>query len=239
MTPASDLLLVSKLPVPGRVKTRLAATIGSESASEVAAALLGDQLQGCGLIGDTRVLCGDQPDSSSFSRWLSDGSIAPYRWEYRHQGDGDLGTRLVHCCALSFGQGRTAVALLGADAPRYSPQQIETALHRAAAGSATIGPAGDGGYGLLVIPRVVERHLRALFPRQGWGGPAVAENATNRLQELGVPVQSLPVRDDIDVESDLVGLWRELQRNRHLATRLSRTFQQLRNLRKEGWRGAL
>ncbi len=239
MTPASDLLLISKLPVPGRVKTRLAAAIGRESASEVAAALLGDLLQGCGSTGDSRVLCGDQPDSSGFSRWLSDGSIAPYGWEYRHQGDGDLGARLAHCCALSFEQGRTAVALLGADAPRYSPQQIQTALDFAGLGTATIGPAGDGGYGLLVIPRVVERRLRVLFPRRGWGGTAVAENAADRLQELGVPVQSLPVRDDIDDEGDLVGLWRELQRNRQLATRLSRTFQQLRILRKEGWRGAL
>ena len=42
MLPEADLLLVSKLPVPGRVKTRLSVEIGVEAAAAVAAALLGE-----------------------------------------------------------------------------------------------------------------------------------------------------------------------------------------------------
>ena len=233
----ADLLLVSKLPVPGRVKTRLSVEIGAEAAAAVAAALLGDQLESLGSAGDFRILCGDGADSRLFSRWLCDDSIEPLGWQYRDQGTGDLGARLSRCCLDSFERGRAAVALLGADAPRYPADQIEQALSRAVSGVATLGPAGDGGYGLLALPKSVQSHLRSIFPATGWGTGEVAARVRGELQRMGVPLQLLSLRNDIDDGQDLIDLWKELQLNRQLAARLSRTAHQLRILRKEGWRG--
>lgn len=234
---AADLLLVSKLPVPGRVKTRLADSIGPEAASMLAAAMLGDQLQGFGSVEGNRVLCGDQPDATSFSDWFLDPEIEPFGWNYRCQGEGDLGARLSRCCLTSFQEGRQAVVLVGADAPRYSTQQIEKALACAISGMATLGPAGDGGYGLIAIPERSGSQLRDLFPARGWGAEGVADRALDQLRKQEVPVQLLPVLDDIDDERDLTLLWQEMQQNGQMATRLWRTHQQLLILQKEGWSG--
>ena len=60
---APIVLIVAKAPVAGRVKTRLAATLGSERATEVAVAMLLDTLEGCrSVFADVGFLCGADAD---------------------------------------------------------------------------------------------------------------------------------------------------------------------------------
>ncbi|MGE4618721.1 MAG: DUF2064 domain-containing protein, partial [Planctomycetota bacterium] len=158
LTPVGDLLLISKLPVPRLAKTRLAEEIGFESAAAVAAALLGDLLESFGSAGQRRFLCGDQPQPGAYSQVLASfqssdlGLLEEYGWGYHDQGTGDLGARLRRCCEDSFRTGAGAVALLGADAPRYSAEQVDQALRHTRQGAATVGPCGDGGFGLPALP---------------------------------------------------------------------------------------
>jgi hypothetical protein len=243
LTPIGDLLLISKLPVPRLAKTRLAEEIGFESAAAVAAALLGDLLESFGSVGEARFLCGDQPQPEAYSRVLASfdpadlGLLDEYGWGYREQGSGDLGARLRRCCHYSFQQGSDAVALVGADAPRYDSEQIHQALRHARQGVATLGPCGDGGFGLLALPVIPEVDLKELFPPDGWGSSGVATRTCQLLERIGLPSLSLPILDDVDRGEDLRQLVADFNREPLLAARRQRTVRQLRILQKEGWSG--
>ncbi|MFW5844686.1 MAG: hypothetical protein ACOCXJ_00505, partial [Planctomycetota bacterium] len=96
----ADLLAVvyTRLPQPGRAKTRLIPALGAEGAAELQRAMTGhclQQLRAAADAGHCRIrvdFAGDDPgpDARAMADWLgSDLAYAP-------QAAGDLGARLLH-----------------------------------------------------------------------------------------------------------------------------------------------
>ena len=95
--PAPLLLVFAKAPVPGAVKTRLAAAIGAERAARVYSDLLATTLP-------MRTRRGARVSSSRIELWATPDCDAPFLrgiasafGASRHrQGEGDLGARMAH-----------------------------------------------------------------------------------------------------------------------------------------------
>ncbi len=207
------LLLFTKPPRPGRVKTRLIgappAGLTPEQAAEIHTAFVEDVL--------------DRLRGGAFSTtiaWALDDLPAespipdPYGFPgMRQQGD-DLGARLF--AALSSPNGREGdaearwVAALGSDHPTIPVARVEEAFARLEAGAdLVLGPADDGGYYLLAARR------SALSPRLfegiAWSTETVLAETLARADELGLRVERLAVGCDCDTPADLARLAEELR----------------------------
>lgn len=141
------LLLVAKAPVPGLVKTRLAADVGETAATAVAAAALLDTIEACTLaVGPDRcrlALSGDIAEAvraDEIRTALAGWTLAPQR------GDG-LGERLANAHTEVSGP----VVQIGMDTPQVTPAGLLAVADGLEAADAVLAPAEDGGWWALAL----------------------------------------------------------------------------------------
>lgn len=196
-SPGGALIVFARAPRPGRVKSRLAATLGATQASAIYARLLEHALtlapRDC--FATRHLFCAEADEHDYFSRRL-----APGGWRITVQCGADLGERMFNAFAAVLHEARFAV-LMGSDIADNTTTDLEQACAALAMETrhAVLGPAADGGYWLLGLPRV----RRAYFTGIGWGGEQVAATTRARLQQDGLRVHHLQQRHDIDVADDL------------------------------------
>jgi uncharacterized protein len=141
------LLLVAKAPVPGLVKTRLAADVGEATATAVAAAALLDTIDACTqAVGPDRcrlALSGDLAEAlrgDEIRTALTGWTVAPQR------GSG-LGERLANAHAEVSGP----VVQIGMDTPQVTPAGLLAVADGLDAADAVLAPAEDGGWWALAL----------------------------------------------------------------------------------------
>ncbi|WP_299607971.1 TIGR04282 family arsenosugar biosynthesis glycosyltransferase [uncultured Tateyamaria sp.] len=137
------LVVMLKVPRPGRVKTRLGKDIGLVPAAwwfrhQVQALLR--------RIEDPRwhVVLAVAPDHEGMAC-----RVWPARFERWPQGAGNLGDRMIRMMRRAGG----SVCVIGADIPGINRQRIARAFEALGSNDAVFGPAPDGGYWLIGIKR--------------------------------------------------------------------------------------
>lgn len=139
------VLVMAKAPVPGTVKTRLAATVGHAAAAELAAAALLDTIDACAAaVGPGRcrlALAGDlaaSPYGEQLRRSLAGWTIVGQR------GEG-FGDRLAHAHQEVDGP----VVQVGMDTPQVTPDLLLDLGAALDDRDAVLAPADDGGWWAL------------------------------------------------------------------------------------------
>ncbi len=187
------LLYFVKDPVPGRVKTRLAAEIGAEAAAEIyrrVGAAVWSRLEGGEF--DRWVLF-DPPDAEARIRsWL------PGAERYLPQASGDLGLRMREAFRTSLSAGVPAAAL-GSDVPEVSVDNVLNAFVQLRSHDLVLGPCHDGGYWLIAMNRL----HGLLFEGIRWGTAEVLRRTRTKAAALGLRCALLEARRDLDREEDL------------------------------------
>lgn len=189
---ACRLVIMVKVPVAGRVKTRLAREVGVVRATMfyrhamrgIVARLASQPFWQTVLIVD--------PDSGMSSRMLpADGG------RRAGQGRGDLGTRMQRPMR-KLPPGR--VCLIGTDVPDISVADVRRAFHLLGEHDAVFGPAEDGGFwlvGLRRTPRVID-------PYRGRVPWARADTLARTLANLaGYRIGFTACHHDVDSAADL------------------------------------
>jgi uncharacterized protein len=191
------VLIVAKAPTEGRVKTRLAATLGSERATKLAVAMLLDTLDGCRSVSsEVGFLCGADEDVPLLRKLA--GPAAPVVVQ---EGVG-LGSALSTGVRLAVGRRRAAI-MVSSDIPGVPPGSLEaTAAHLAGGADVVLGPGHDGGYWLIALR---EEHPE-LFSGIAWSTGSVLEATVARCQDLGLDVRFVEHWRDIDTADDLEAL---------------------------------
>jgi uncharacterized protein len=188
------LIVFAKQPVPGRVKTRLARTLGERAAAELGEAFLRDTLRHCAAVrGARRVLCFEPASALDWFAALDPGASCSAQCE------GDLGARLEEAFERAFAEGAPAVVALGSDAPHLHSACYEDALARAAPGRVVLGPSADGGYTLIGLAAPTP----GLFADIPWSTPGVLAATVQRSRALGLEVELLAEGFDVDEAADL------------------------------------
>src|SRR5262249_6231319 len=153
----------AKQPVPGKVKTRLAAATSPQWAAQVAEACLLDVVGRLAHVEANRVLAyaprGAEPYFAQAGRGFT---LVP-------QGDGDLGQRMAAFFTEQLRTGAEAVVLLGTDSPTVPIDFIERAFQELESMGVVLGPATDGGYYLVGCAR----KLPPIFEGITWSTSAV------------------------------------------------------------------
>ena len=181
---------MAKYPVPGRVKTRLAAALGDERACVLYRAFVLDLAERLALL-PYEVIWAYSPAAAPFAALLPRARCVA-------QVEGDLGVRMAHAVAVAFEEGAAPVLVLGADVPHVSAACLEEAA-AAAATRVVLGPAEDGGYYLIGLARPVPE----LFADVPWGGDGVLAATRAHARRLGLETHLLAPTFDVDEPADL------------------------------------
>ncbi len=194
MTPT--LALIGKDPAAGRAKTRIAASLGAESARLVAEALVLDSAWALAATApaDARlVFYHDPPDAGRSLRALG----VPPRFALVPQPAGTLGERLAQLSARELGAGASACVIAAIDSPFVLDPAIHDCLP-ALAGEIVLAPCLDGGYWAVGL----DAPAAEIFAVEMSTGDVLAETVA-RGASLGRPVRLLEPMPDIDRAEDL------------------------------------
>ena len=195
----NHLGLFAKFWEPGRVKTRLAATLGNQLACELYEIFLFHLLDSIAPVSDHTTVVFSPPDREADFR----AAIA-LNWMLEPQSEGDLGDRMRNFFAGQFSsassaQRKTKVVVIGADCPQLSVTEIQTAFDELDKNDVVIGPSTDGGYYLLGM----QGGLAEVFDDIDWSTSKVLPQTTQRLDQQNKSFALLPAKTDVDDESAL------------------------------------
>jgi len=186
------LVIFSKNPVKGEVKTRLAQSIGDKKALEVYETLREHT---------ARVTeCVDAERMVYYSSFIPSSDLfGTENFLPRLQKGDDLGERMFYAMKEGFEAGFAHVVLIGTDCDELSSQILNEAFSALTRYEAVIGPATDGGFYLIGLNRV----LPELFFERQWSTPEVFGETITRLQRLAIEYERLTELSDIDTFEDL------------------------------------
>jgi hypothetical protein len=194
--PHARLLVFSKAPVPGQVKTRLIPLLGAAGAASLYAGMLDatlDKAVAAGLC-PVELWCAPDRRHTHFAH-----ARAQYALRLRQQPAGDLGRRMSQAFCSVLQEARHAV-LVGADCPDLSAGDLDAAFAALAAGTdVVLGPATDGGYYLIGM----SAHRPCLFEDIAWGSAQVLDATLDRCRRHHLRWFCLAEHADVDTPGDL------------------------------------
>ena len=190
------LLVFTKTPVPGRVKTRLLSVTSPEQATAIAVELLRRTLDTArrSSVRDIELWCTPTTRHSTLVELGEDFSMA-----LQTQTGADLGERMFSAMEQSLDKYRH-VMLAGSDCIDLAVADLDLAREKLAEGyDVVLGPSLDGGYHLIGLSRL----YRELFTGIEWGADRVLQDTRERVAQLDLTLYELPERRDLDRPEDL------------------------------------
>lgn len=188
-----DLLIIFyRNPELGKVKTRLAATMGDERALTIYLKLASHTRSVASEVNCDRVV------------WYSDFVDTEDNWpndvflKERQRGE-TLGDRMQVAFDRAFQDGYQRACIIGTDCLELTSEILSEAFNKLNTHDAVIGPALDGGYYLLGMK---EFHSE-FFNKKVWSTNTVFENTVKDFERLKLSFILLPSLADIDEERDL------------------------------------
>ena len=190
------LIIFTRYPTPGAVKTRLIPAVGT-----VAAAMFHRQMTEATLckarelrqrMPGSIAVHFDGSDSQQMADWLGIDLV------YRSQGEGDLGVRMDRSIASAC-QSVDRVILIGTDCPELTVDILAQAFEYLLKRDLVLGVALDGGYYLIGM----RQPQPELFVDVDWGTDRVLQQTIDIANSLNLSIGYLPKLADIDRPEDL------------------------------------
>ena len=185
------IIVFVKNAIPGKVKTRLAKTIGDEEALKVYLQLLN--------ITKKEVL-GLNIEREVWYAWeIGKDDI----WDENHfnkrvQQEGDLGEKMNNAFKQSFEEGMNKVVLIGSDCPTLTNSILEEAFQKLDESDVVFGPSIDGGYYLIGMSSYYPQVLDNI----AWSTEKVMKQTEEKALESNIKLSKLETLNDIDNEQD-------------------------------------
>ena len=185
------LIIFIKNPEIGKVKTRLAATIGAQKALDIYKKLLKYTAQITGEL------------SLEKHVWYSsyiDKNDPFFKSDYLKflQAEGGLGEKMSEAFEMVFDQGAEKVVIIGSDCAELEPHHITEAYDQLDKVDVVLGPAKDGGYYLLGM----NHFYPELFKEMTWSNSEVLHETLKRAQGSNLKSYLLPELNDVDTFED-------------------------------------
>ncbi len=144
------LLYFVKYPEPGKVKTRLARTLGNEKAAETYRRLAEDNFRtvrsASSEIIEVHVTFDPPAKEKQIMSWLKNAD------GYNPQRGTCLGARMANAFEDAFARGFEGVMVAGSDTLGLEPAILKQAARALETHDLVLGPARDGGYYLIGLP---------------------------------------------------------------------------------------
>ncbi|TBW29911.1 TIGR04282 family arsenosugar biosynthesis glycosyltransferase [Gramella sp. KN1008] len=186
-----DLLIIfTKNPIRGKVKTRLARDLGKDKALEVYKYLLAHSYEVTSPLPVTKhvyysqeIGLNDRWDHGDFDKKLQKGA--------------DLGEKMKNAFQAGFEEGYKSIVIIGTDLYELRTEDIKKAFSYLKNHDYVIGPASDGGYYLLGMNSLNS----GIFINKEWSTSSVFRDTLKDME--GSNIKLLRTQTDIDVLDDI------------------------------------
>jgi rSAM/selenodomain-associated transferase 1 len=221
------IVVMTKHPTPGKVKTRLTPDLTPEQAASVHATFLKHITTRLARLNPAELtICFDPPDQLEAMRALFDTSPLTFL----PQCPGDLGARIADAAHQLFPR-HDRLLFLGVDSPDLPLTHLFKAAELTEKTAVSLSPTTDGGYWSLGLSRNID--AAALLNNIPWSTGREAMATLQAAEDLGYASVTGLAWDDVDHPADL----------RRLLTRLSQSdapadrelLSQLRHVLPPGW----
>ena len=187
------VVVMAKVPAPGRAKTRMIPALGPDGAAALCRAMTADVF--------ALVAASGQPWRVALDGDLDDPWVATVPAPVEPQAPGDLGARLRHAL-------RDGGIAVGTDAPTLPPLVLARVELDLARTDVVFVPAFDGGY---VLVGVREPGALGVFDGIPWSTAETYAASVERAGALGLRHAALPFWYDVDEPRDLAFLRAQLR----------------------------
>lgn len=189
MTSTLIIVFVKNIKL-GKVKTRLAKTIGNQGAFEVYSELV-------------KITETVTQNIKTDKRIYFSESIVDSKWKNHYkavQEGANLGERMKNAFKKGFEDGYERIVLIGSDLPDISTIHLENAQEALHKNNVVFGPAVDGGYYLIGLNKLKD----FIFDNKPWSEPNLLNTTLKELQENNISYSLLETLNDIDTYEDLI-----------------------------------
>lgn len=195
MNSSSLLLIFVKNPELGKVKTRLAKTLGDQRALQIYHYLLSH----------TQKISREVSQADRFvyySSFIEENDLWPREAfeKYRQEG-ADLGERMSRAFQRAFEKKYQKVVIIGSDCLELTTEILNQAFRQLDSQDFVLGPARDGGYYLMGM----RQEELAVFQNKNWSTASVLQDTIKDLEARHYSYALLPELSDIDHATDLEG----------------------------------
>lgn len=192
MTNKNLLIIFTRNPELGKVKSRLAKDVGQETALAIYKDLL-QHTHDIALNVDAdkflyyseSIQQNDMWNNTDFHKLIQKGE--------------DLGIKMWNAFKDGFKAGYKNIAIIGSDILELEEELINKAFKAIEKEEVVIGPALDGGYYLLGLSKPIE----TLFKNKNWGTDSILKSTCSDLAEMNQNFKLLTELNDIDYISDI------------------------------------
>lgn len=189
-TSKKALIIFTRNPELGKVKTRLAKSVGDESALEIYKFLLRHTVE------ITEKFNVDKFVFYSENIYRND-IWDPEIFRKKLQSGNDLGEKMENAFSEIFGMGYEQAVIIGSDMFDLSQKDLATAFEALQTSPIVIGPATDGGYYLLGMKELNTK----IFKNKNWGTSTVLQATLDDLKSEKYVL--LEERNDVDYYEDI------------------------------------
>lgn len=187
------LMIFIKNPILGKVKTRLANTMGGEKALKVYLKLLEHTHKIANQVQVDKVVF--------YSDYIDENDIwKKSQFQKLLQKGDNLGDKMSNAFVETFSMGYKRVVIIGSDCFEINEDIISDAFKILEETEIVLGPAKDGGYYLLGM----KKHYTQIFENKTWSTESVLKDTLLDISNLKLTFKLLPTLSDIDEEKDLI-----------------------------------
>jgi glycosyltransferase A (GT-A) superfamily protein (DUF2064 family) len=220
------LIIFAKVPLPGFVKTRLAANtpLTDEMVCNLYEAFLKDVMTVSAMTSAETIAvhfapADEEKKMRSILKGLNLGARNEKRFVFAPQEGESFTERVANSFETAARLGAEAMAMIGADAPILKPEIMDSAFDFIISRSGmALGPSGEGGVYFIGFPGDARLDFTGVFTE----GSEI-ENLVGVAEKGNMPLKLMPEILDVDVEADLitlVGALRALNYERRFETKV-------------------
>jgi rSAM/selenodomain-associated transferase 1 len=192
----SVIVLFVRVPLQGRVKTRLVKGLGADGACLLYQAMVADILSNIKACAFPLYLFHDGTEASALpAAWVAAAAKV-----IAQQGAG-IGARMAAAFEYCFAENIEEVILVGSDIPGLDADVLVKASAALASHDAAMVPVIDGGYCLIALQR--ERYRARIFEGIPWSTNQVLRVTLQRFKECTMSVHLQSALFDIDTMVDV------------------------------------
>ncbi len=194
------IIIFTRVPVPGRTKTRLMPFLTGEECAQLHKRFIFDTYEACRHAGADLLLFYTPDEEGELLKQMLDGQLI-----FLPQSGCDLGERMENAFGIAFRLGYEKAVLIGTDIPQITTDILKKALDDLEEYDIVINPTIDGGYYLIGMTKEHEKVWRI----EHYGTNTVIHNTLKQLKAEGLKTKVGRVCRDIDTKEDLKALYKE------------------------------
>lgn len=205
------LICFTRIPKPGKTKTRLMPFLNPDNCAKLHTAFLRDISEMLEAYDVPCYIYYTGLEDEAELQLLRD--IFPFAADFLPQVGKDLGEKMHGALLHILSLGYDACLLTGSDLPLMGAKHLDSGFEALEKADVTLGPTDDGGYYLVGIKKTCP----GLFSNQKYGVGSVYESAIAAIESSGQSfAQALPC-SDVDTPEDLMQLEKPIDPNSHTA----------------------